>query len=277
MGIKSESTMHEVCCYLENLAEKEDDIFLLSFRADSVIKSYKIFNKGKGFDAEEIKDFSMLKNIFFTDTAGKQRTDMLSYMKKFNFNERNGDGELVIAYDGRTKTLVMIGIHNSNLGPATGGLREKDYSTFDSMATDTLRLARAMTYKAAVANTNTGGGKATRLVPKGLRKDANQSFARLVNFVAKKREERGVKPYITAEDSNTHCGDFDDMDAITPYAICRSLHLGGSGNPSPVTAIGVYEAMKAGAEYAFPDKSLSLYLHLQYFWSGLLFELQEPA
>ncbi len=256
MQIKPESTIHEVCNYLENIAEKQDDIFLLSFRADKVITAYQLLNKGKGFDAEEINDFRNLKNIIFTDTAGKERTDIISYMKRFNFNKKNGDGELIMAYDGRTKTPIMIAIHNSNLGPASGGLREKNYSTFDSMVTDTLRLARAMTYKAAVADINTGGGKATRFVPKGVRKDANLAMARLVNFIAKKREERGVQPYITAEDSNTHCEDFDDMNHITPYAICRSLHLGGSGNPSPVTAIGVYESMKVGAEYVFPDKSL---------------------
>jgi len=256
MEIKPESTITEVCNYLESIAEKQDDIFVLSFRADRIISAYRILNKGKGFDAEKINNFSKLKNVIFTDTAEKRRTDLVAYMKKYNFNEKKGDGELVIAYDGRTKTPMMIAVHNSNLGPAAGGLREKNYSTFDSMVTDTLRLARAMTYKAAVADTNTGGGKATRFVPKGIRKDANLAMARLVNFIAKKREERDVKPYITAEDSNTHCEDFDDMDSITPYAICRSLHLGGSGNPSPVTAIGVYEAMSVGAEYIFPDKSL---------------------
>lgn len=249
-------TINEVCSFLEGQAQNLDDIFVFSFKTNGTYESNKIFNKGNGLEGTSV-EFPEIKNIVFTDTVNNERTDLLSYMKKANYNEKNGDGELVVAFDGKTKTVSMFAVHNTNLGPALGGLREKNYSNFDSMLTDTLRLAKAMTYKAAIANTGTGGGKATRMVPLGIRQEANFAFARLLNFINEQRKQRGVKPYITAEDSNTCCKDFDDVDKISDYATCRSLNVGGSGNPSPVTAIGVYHAAKSGAEFAFKDKKLN--------------------
>ncbi|MBR9699412.1 hypothetical protein GOV09_03080 [Candidatus Woesearchaeota archaeon] len=257
MPIKEESTIHDVCTYLKDLAEKQDDIFYLSLQVNGKVEAYQVFNKGDGKEGKVIPDFKALKNIVFTDTADKQRTTLLEYMKKFGFNEKNGDGELAIGFDGRSRTMNMIVIHNSNLGPPVGGLREKDYSNFDSMLTDTLRLARGMSYKAAMADSKTGGGKSTRTHPKGIRKEANLSTARFANFLNVRRKERSLHPYVIAEDSNTACIDFDQMDAINPWTACKSLHMGGTGNPSPITAIGVYQAAQTGAEFAFPDQTLS--------------------
>lgn len=251
-----EETINEVCTRLKRMAVNQDDIFLMSFMTNGDIYSYRIFNKGDGIDAKEIKDFKDLKNIFFTDTVNQENTNLLAYMKKHNYNSKKGDGELIVAYDGRTKTMNMLGIHNGNLGPPLGGLRQKDYSNYNSMVTDTLRLAKGMTYKGAVADTGTGGGKSTRSVPKGIRKEANLATARIFNFINEKRKLRGLNIYYVAEDSNTVSKDFDDMDSINKHTTCKSLHFGGTGNPSPVTAIGVYYAAKAAAEYAFPDKSL---------------------
>ena len=159
------------------------------------------------------------------------RPTFIDYMKKYLFNVEKGDGEIVVAYDGRTRTMHIIGVHNTNLGPGLGGLREKDYSTFDSMLTDALRLSRSMTYKAAVSGTETGGGKATRTIPKGIRKEANLSVGRICNFINIKRAERNVQPYVTAEDSNTTNTDMDEIFEICENVACKSLHVGGSGNP----------------------------------------------
>jgi len=236
------------------MAQKPGDIFILSFRADGIVRSYRISEReGKA----ETDEFADLRNIIFMDTANKKDTDLLSYMKRFNFNEDNGDGELVIGFGAAAKNLMMIAVHNTNLGPALGGLREKAYHNFDSMLTDALRLSRAMTYKAAMADTKTGGGKAARLIPaREARSAANKEFARVINFINEERKKRSVNPYVTAEDSNTCCQDFDEIGSLSDEVTCKSINAGGSGNPSPITAIGVYHAAKAGAEFAFAGKTL---------------------
>jgi glutamate dehydrogenase/leucine dehydrogenase len=211
-------TINEVCTKLKEIADYKDDIFLLSFRADGKSEAYKVLNKGDGIEAQKIDDFKELKNIVFTDTVNQEETDIIEYMKKHKYNKKNGDGEMIIAFEGRTKTMNMLALHNSVTGPPLGGLRQKDYSTFDSMLTDTLRLAKGMAYKAAVAQTGTGGGKSTRTVPKGIRKEANLGTARMLNFVNKMRKKRGVDIYYVAEDSNTVSGDFDEMDDICATA-----------------------------------------------------------
>jgi len=257
MEISEETTINDICVYLEGKAKNEDDLFILSFQSDGKVNAWKAYNKGDGKEGTEINDFSKLKDIIFTDTVNKVRTSALKFMEKNGFNKKNGDGEIILGFDGRTQTMNMIVIHNTNLGPGLGGLREKNYSNFDSMLTDTMRLARGMTYKSAVGETKTGGGKSTRTVPKGIRKEANLGTARVCNFINEKRKKRGVKHYVVAEDSNTCCTDFDNVFEINPDTVCRSLAIGGTGNPSPITAIGVHYAAMEGAKSAFPDKTLA--------------------
>jgi len=217
----AEATINQIGTKLKRLAEYSDDIFLLSFQTNGKSYAYKVFNKGNGKEGTEIDNFKDVKNIRFTDTVNQIETNMLDFMKKNNFNEKKGDGELIISYDGKTQTMNMLAIHNGNLGPPLGGLRQKNYSNYHSMVTDTLRLAKGMTYKAAIADTGTGGGKSTRTIPKGIRKEANLGTARIFNFINKKREERGVNIYYVAEDSNTTSNDFDDMDEIYLYTTCK--------------------------------------------------------
>ncbi|MDO8481092.1 MAG: Glu/Leu/Phe/Val dehydrogenase dimerization domain-containing protein [Nanoarchaeota archaeon] len=256
VDITAETSIHDICLRLEELAKGHDDIFFLSFRADGESDAWQVLNASDGKKGTPLAEFSKLKDIVFTDTANQIRMTLMQYFKKQGFNPENGDGEIVVAYDGRTRTMHIIGVHNSNLGKAVGGLREKDYSTFDSMITDVLRLSRGMTYKAAAADTATGGGKGTRTAPKGVRTEANLSTGRICNFMNLGRDKRGIKHMVIAEDSNTTCNDVDEIDTICPDTACKSLQRGGTGNPSPITAIGVYHAAKAGAEFAFPDKTL---------------------
>ncbi len=257
MADKTTYTISEICDKLRSLAKGTNDLIVYSFGAGQTPHIYRVKNESSGKIGSEINNLAYLDNIHFFDTANMQDTDLKSYMEKFGFNKQNGDGEFLIMFGSKTGTLIMLSIHNSNLGPALGGLREKQYSSLDSMLTDTLRLSRAMTYKAAVANTHSGGGKATRTPPdNSVRKLANEAFARFLNFVNAKRKERNLNPYVTAEDSNTGCTDFDDMDKVCKFTVCKSLYYGGSGNPSPVTAIGVYHAARAAAEFVFEDKSL---------------------
>ena len=76
MKISKESTIHDICVYLKELAKNHDDIFLLSFCADGKVSAFKVLNKGDGKEGEEIDDFNELKNIIFTDTANKKRTTL---------------------------------------------------------------------------------------------------------------------------------------------------------------------------------------------------------
>jgi len=251
-----QKSIADICAHLEALAKFQNDLFVFSFCADGKSYLYKVFNKGEGREGILLKDFDGIEDVEFTDTVNRAKTTALEYFRKNLFSTKNGDGEIIVAFDGKTKTMHMIVVHNTNLGPALGGYREKDYSTFDSMLTDTLRLARGMTYKSALAETKTGGGKSTRTLPKGARLDANLGVARICNFINEHRKNRGLNLYVIAEDSNTHCQDFDEIDTVNPNNTCKSLHMGGTGNPSPITAIGVVAAAKTAAEYAFPDKSL---------------------
>src|SRR3989338_7251512 len=128
MELGKEATIHDVCTQLEALAKNQDDLFIFSFTADGKSGAFKAFNKGDGKEGAELPGFKGIRDIIFTDTANKVRCSLLEYMKTQLFNPKNGDGELAICFDGRTRTMHIAVIHNSNLGPALGGLREKEYS-----------------------------------------------------------------------------------------------------------------------------------------------------
>ena len=113
-----EPTVHNICISLKELAKGEDDLFVFSFRADGKSSTYHVYNKGDGTEGYPIEDFPQMSDIIFTDTVNKVRTTLLEYMKQQKFNHEKGDGEFSIGYDGRTRTLNMIVIHNSRLGPA---------------------------------------------------------------------------------------------------------------------------------------------------------------
>jgi len=219
--------------------------------------------------------FKDIKDITFIDTT-KQKlkgNSLKEYMKLHNFREKGRDGEVVFIYGNKSKIPQIFSIHNHFLGPGIGGLREFDYKKeygelyLDSMLTDCLRLAESMTYKGAINGTASGGGKAARyngrlsleekedseIVKKFNKKRnyANLELGTSLNIINNSRINRGLHPYFTAEDVGTNCKDFDKIFSRTPYAICKSLSLGGTGNPSPYTAIGTVHSMIEGAKRAF--------------------------
>ncbi|HEX2187479.1 MAG TPA: Glu/Leu/Phe/Val dehydrogenase dimerization domain-containing protein, partial [Longimicrobiaceae bacterium] len=141
----------------------------------------------------------------------------------------------------------IIAIHNTTLGPALGGTRFWSYASDAEALVDALRLARGMTYKAAVAGLNLGGGKSVIIGdPRTLRRE--MIFRAHGRFV----ESLGGR-YITAEDVGTSVADMDyvnmETEAVTGLA-------GGSGDPSPVTAFGVYRGIKAAAQVRYGSDSL---------------------
>jgi leucine dehydrogenase len=146
-----------------------------------------------------------------------------------------------IGYEG------IIAIHNTTLGPALGGTRFWNYDTDSEAIEDALRLARGMTYKSALAGLNLGGGKSVIIGDNKIR-DREMVFrahGRAVESLAGR--------YITAEDVGTSPADMDFVHMETDH-VCGLL--GKSGDPSPVTAYGVYQGIKAAAKHKYGDDSL---------------------
>jgi len=142
----------------------------------------------------------------------------------------------------------LIAIHNTTLGPALGGTRYWKYETESAAVTDALRLAKGMTYKAAVAGLALGGGKSVIMMDG---KPANREAL----FRAHGRFVETLKGrYITAEDVNTSPADMDFIHLETEHVVGLQ---GRSGDPSPVTAHGVYRGMKASAQWKFGSDDLA--------------------
>ena len=153
-------------------------------------------------------------------------------------------------YDQNTGLRCIIGIHNTILGPGLGGCRIWKYKNENDALVDVLRLSRGMTYKAAIAGLNLGGGKAVIIEDENTEKNESffRSFGRFV-------EGMGGR-YITAEDVGTSVRDMEWCRAETDYVVGISRALGGSGDPSVVTAYGVYIGMKACVKERLNKKSL---------------------
>lgn len=141
----------------------------------------------------------------------------------------------------------IIAVHDTTLGPALGGTRFWNYESDEAAIIDALRLARGMTYKAAVAGLNLGGGKSVIW-------GDNQVTDREMIFRAHGRavESLGGR-YITAEDVGTSPDDMEYIHLETEHVVGM---LGRSGDPSPVTAYGVYRGIKACAAHKYGDDSL---------------------
>jgi leucine dehydrogenase len=159
--------------------------------------------------------------------------------------------QVVYCHDHETGLKAIIGIHNTVLGPALGGTRMWHYATEAEALHDVLRLSRGMTYKAAISGLNLGGGKAVIIGDaKKIKNEALlRKFGRFVNNLNGK--------YITAEDVNMTTKDMEYIRMETKHVAGLPESMGGSGDPSPVTAYGTYMGMKAAAKKAFGSDSLT--------------------
>ncbi len=168
------------------------------------------------------------------------------------FNELTiADFERVVEIrDEHSGLCAIVAIHDSRLGPALGGIRAYPYATFDHALNDVLRLARGMTYKAAVAETGTGGGKSVIItdytVPKS--RELLLAFAEAVNYFEGK--------YICAEDFGMHLIDLEEICKGTPYAVGLPTPK-SSGDPSRFTAYGGYRGIQAVCKKIWGDDSVS--------------------
>lgn len=159
-----------------------------------------------------------------------------------------GHEQVLFCQDEESGLRAIIAVHNTVLGPALGGTRMWPYKNEMEALTDVLRLSRGMTYKSAVAGLNLGGGKA--VIIGDSRKDKSEAlFRRFGKFV----NSLGGK-YITAEDVGISPKEMTWVNMETDHVAGLP---GRSGDPSPVTAYGVYMGMKAAAKEAFGSDSLS--------------------
>jgi leucine dehydrogenase len=161
-----------------------------------------------------------------------------------------GHEQVVFCHDSHTGLKAIIAVHSTVLGPALGGTRMWNYGSEQEALTDVLRLSRGMTLKAAVSGLNLGGGKAviigdaSRLKTEGFLR----RFGKFVNSLNGK--------YITAEDVNMTTSDMEYIHMETKYVTGLPESMGGGGDPSPVTAFGVYMGMKAAAKKVYGNDSL---------------------
>ena len=158
--------------------------------------------------------------------------------------------QVVFCNDKDTGLKAIISIHNTVLGPALGGTRMWNYASEWEALNDALRLSRGMTFKSAITGLNLGGGKAviigdskTQKTPELMRK-----FGEFIHSLSGK--------YITAEDIGMDTQDMDTVREVTPYVTGISESKGGAGNPSPITAYGVFMGMKAAAQYKYGNDDL---------------------
>jgi len=161
-----------------------------------------------------------------------------------------GHEQIVFCQDESTGLKAIIGIHNTVLGPALGGTRMWHYASDAEALEDVLRLSRGMSFKAAIAGLNLGGGKAVIIGDSRTQKN-EALLRRFGKFV----DSLGGK-YITAEDVGMGTKDMEYIGMETKHVTGMPEYLGGTGDPSPVTAYGVYMGMKASAKHVYGSDDL---------------------
>jgi leucine dehydrogenase len=159
--------------------------------------------------------------------------------------------EVLFGADPVSGLRTIIAVHSTALGPALGGTRFFSYENEEQALADVLRLAKAMTYKAAAAGLDLGGGKAVIIGDPGTHKSERllRSYGRVVDSLSGR--------YITAEDVGTTMDDMVVIAKETAWVTGLPEHCGGSGDPSPATARGVLAAMRAVARRLWGSGDLS--------------------
>lgn len=184
-------------------------------------------------------------------TVVKTKAEIAANPSVFEQIASNEHEQLVFFHDKASGLKSIVAIHNTILGPALGGTRFWNYSSEADALNDVLRLSRGMTFKAAAAGLNLGGGKA--VIIGDSRKDKSEAlFRRYGKFI----ESLGGK-YITAEDVGTNTMDMEYIHMETRHVTGIPESMGGSGDPSPVTAYGTFLGLKASVKEVYGNDSLS--------------------
>ena len=165
--------------------------------------------------------------------------------------EEHDHEEVLFCFDRTTGLRAIIAVHDTTLGPALGGTRMWQYASEQEALTDVLRLSRGMTYKSALAGLDLGGGKAV-IIGNSRTDKSTALFERFGQFVDSLNGR-----YITAEDVGINTLDIKTVRSKTKHAAGLPEADGGSGDPSPVTAYGVYMGMKAAAKHAYGTDDLN--------------------
>jgi leucine dehydrogenase len=159
-------------------------------------------------------------------------------MTVFSHRDFDGHERIVFAHDAASGLRAIIAVHSTRLGPAAGGCRMWPYASDDEALADVLRLSRGMTYKNAVAGLDLGGGKAVIIADPKTQKTTElmRSFGRAINDLG--------GSYITAEDVGIDVADMEIVRETTRHVAGLSRGAHASGDPSPVTARGVFEGLR---------------------------------
>jgi len=159
--------------------------------------------------------------------------------------------QVVFANDQATGLKAIIAIHSTALGPALGGTRFYPYSSTDAAIEDVLNLSRGMSYKAALAGLDLGGGKAVIIGDPATLKSEGllRAYGRFVQSLNGR--------YYTACDVGTNSLDMDDIARECSYVTGRTVAHGGAGDSSVLTAYGVFQGMRAAAEQVWGEPTLA--------------------
>lgn len=171
-------------------------------------------------------------------------------MNVFEKMEEMEHEQIMFFNDNETGLKGIIAIHNSTLGPALGGTRLWKYASEEDAIKDVLRLSRGMSFKSSISGIHLGGGKAVIIDNPKAKKD-EAFWRRYGKFV----DNLGGK-YITAEDVGTNTQFIEYISLETKHVAGKPDYLGGGGDPSPVTAYGVYLGMKAAQKQRSGNDSL---------------------
>lgn len=169
----------------------------------------------------------------------------------FNHDSFDQHEQVVFCHDPETGLKAIIGIHSTVLGPALGGTRMWPYDDESIALWDVLRLSRGMSFKASLAGLNLGGGKAVIIADS--RKDKTPEMMRAFGRYVESLSGR----YITAEDVGIKEADIRYVKEVTNHVTGIPVEMGGSGDPSPVTAYGVFMGIKAAARHRWNTENLT--------------------
>lgn len=164
--------------------------------------------------------------------------------------EQGGHEQVVLCQDRDSGLKAVIALHSTALGPALGGTRFYPYATEEQAVADALNLSRGMSYKNAMAGLAQGGGKAVIIGDPELIKTEELllAYGRAVASLGGR--------YVTACDVGTYVADMDVVARSNPWTTGRSPEHGGAGDSSVLTAYGVFQGMRAGAQELWGDPSL---------------------
>ncbi|NRB70402.1 MAG: Glu/Leu/Phe/Val dehydrogenase [Xanthomonadales bacterium] len=168
-------------------------------------------------------------------------------MELFETIEASGHEQIVFCNNTDVGLKAIIAIHNTTLGPALGGLRMWPYESEQEALDDVLRLSKGMTYKAAVSGLNLGGGKS--VIIGDPRKDKSEALFRALGKFIDTLHGR----YITAEDVGIDVNDMEYIFQETNNVVGVHQVHGGSGDPSPFTAFGTLQGIRATLKARFGD------------------------